>query len=240
MTLRVSFIVPLYQQYEYLPHALESIALLDGDECSANVVVVNDGSTDCTERQVESVASDATVLHHGVNRGKIAALNSSSDHLDGDWVVVLDADDRVLPGFVRELHGAALAAGADFAYSGCRLVDEAGEEIGHGRSLPFRPGLIDEYSFIPDNALTRRDLFESVLPLDESVRILPKHYRWQVMCGEGASGAYVDAPLFEYRMHDANMSGVGAIVRSDLADGLEEHPLLSGYWRARVGTADDR
>ena len=45
------------------------------------------------------------------------------------------------------------------------------------------------------------------------------------------AGHYVPEPLFFYRMHDANMSGIGrSVLAEDDRTGRKDR-LLSGYWR---------
>ncbi len=232
----VDFVIPTFNHADYLAETLQSVAALAARHAADVIVrttVVDDGSTDGTRRILDEVGAATRVIRHAVNRGKLAALNTAAAHLDGDFVVVLDSDDRVRLEFLSVLLDAIDVTGADFAYSGCFLIDAEGERVGRGRSLDFRDGLIETHSFIPDCALTRRACFMSVLPLDESVRTLPKHFRWKQVCGLGNRGHYVDQPLFDYRMHDANMSDIGSLIQRDLAEGRTDHALLSGYWAVR-------
>jgi glycosyltransferase involved in cell wall biosynthesis len=89
------------------------IPVLDGvdhiDRCIASVhvpgvevIVVDDGSTDGTADYVEERWPDVLVLRQD-NKGPSAARNAGARVGSGDWIAFLDADDRVLPGWVEAL-----------------------------------------------------------------------------------------------------------------------------------------
>ena len=48
--------------------------------------------------------------------------------------------------------------------------------------------------------------------------------------GLGWWGKHIAEPLFYYRMHDANISGIGKAVLAEVARGQNGHRILSGYW----------
>ncbi|HEY4908661.1 MAG TPA: glycosyltransferase family 2 protein, partial [Methylomirabilota bacterium] len=85
----------------------------------AEIVVVNDGSTDGTER----VARDfpVTVVSHQVNRGYGAALKTGIAQAKHDFVVFFDADGQHDPtrirGMLHALEGADLVIGERATYT---------------------------------------------------------------------------------------------------------------------------
>ena len=90
---RISFVIPAYNAATYLSRCLHSIAplLAQGHEA----VVVNDGSTDDTQRISEQFAAE----HAGVkiisqtNQGQSVARNVGIQQATGDYVWFLDSDD---------------------------------------------------------------------------------------------------------------------------------------------------
>lgn len=235
----ISIIVPAFNQERYVQQALDSaaaaLATVPGE-----IIIVDDGSTDRTAAIASNWAAshqNVQLLRHEVNRGKLAALNTAARHLKGRLVVVLDADDTMDPNYLLRTREALTQTGADFVYTACRIVDADSQLLGFGRSMPFAEHLIEEYSFIPDCALTTAACFRSVLPLDEEVRVLPKHYRWQRICRLGFQGFYLEEHLFDYRMHDANMSGIGERITDSIQEGRLDHHLLTGYWDVREAKA---
>jgi glycosyltransferase involved in cell wall biosynthesis len=88
---RVSFLVPAYNEAATIVDVLERVAALDLEK---QIVVVDDGSTDATgglAEQWRNGRADVVVLHQQ-NRGKGAAIRAAIPHADGDIAVIQDAD----------------------------------------------------------------------------------------------------------------------------------------------------
>jgi len=113
--MRVSFIVPAYDEARTIGEVLERIAALGLD---TQVIVVDDGSTDGT--------GDLAAQHDGVlvfrqeNQGKGAAIRHGLQHVDGDIVVIQDADMEYDPAEVPALIEPIERGVADVVY-GSRL-----------------------------------------------------------------------------------------------------------------------
>jgi glycosyltransferase involved in cell wall biosynthesis len=111
---RISFIVPAYNEAASIGEVLERVAALDRD---SQVIVVDDGSTDGTAEIAE---------RHGVqvirqpNRGKGAAIRAAIPHVDGEIVVIQDADMEYDPAEVPVLVEPIERGAADVVY-GSRL-----------------------------------------------------------------------------------------------------------------------
>jgi glycosyltransferase involved in cell wall biosynthesis len=88
---RVSFLVPAYNEAATIVELLERVAALELDK---QIVVVDDGSTDGTGDLVDRwrEGRDGLVLVRQENRGKGAAVRAAIPHADGEIVVIQDAD----------------------------------------------------------------------------------------------------------------------------------------------------
>jgi Glycosyl transferase family 2 len=88
--MRVSFLIPAYNEAATIGEVLDRIAALDLDR---QVIVVDDGSTDETAAIAERACQDgdALVLRQA-NRGKGAAIRAAIRHMDGEIAVIQDAD----------------------------------------------------------------------------------------------------------------------------------------------------
>jgi glycosyltransferase involved in cell wall biosynthesis len=87
---RVSFIVPVYNEEATLEQLLARVHELPLDK---QVVVVDDGSTDRSGEIAERWARDnGVVLVRQENAGKGAAVRAGIARVDGDIVVIQDAD----------------------------------------------------------------------------------------------------------------------------------------------------
>jgi glycosyltransferase involved in cell wall biosynthesis len=111
---RVSFLVPAYDEAATIAEVLERIAALDLD---AQVIVVDDGSRDGTADIAE--AAGATVIRQA-NQGKGAAIRRAIREADGDIAVIQDADMEYDPADVPDLIEPIVRGAADVVF-GSRL-----------------------------------------------------------------------------------------------------------------------
>ncbi|MDP1830375.1 MAG: glycosyltransferase [Archangium sp.] len=99
MSARLSVAMIVRDEAKMVPGFLEAARGL-WDE----LVVVDTGSTDDTAALFE--AAGATIVRCPWSRDFAAARNVSLAHATGDWVLVLDADERVSPDFIAQCRGA--------------------------------------------------------------------------------------------------------------------------------------
>src|SRR5882757_719294 len=95
----VSIVVPCYNYGHFLSDCVES--LLDQDGVEVDVLIIDDTSTDDSGDVADALAARwerVTSLRHRQNRGHIATYNEGLDLAEGDYVVLLDADDVIAPG----------------------------------------------------------------------------------------------------------------------------------------------
>jgi glycosyltransferase involved in cell wall biosynthesis len=98
---RVSFIVPAYNEAATIGEVLARVEALDLDK---QIVVVDDGSTDGTQQVLEAwQGRNGFHVIRQENRGKGAAIRAAIPHLDGDIAVIQDADLEYDPAEVPEL-----------------------------------------------------------------------------------------------------------------------------------------
>lgn len=93
---KVSFIVPCYNQGQFLDEALQSVL---GQTClDWECIIVNDGSTDHTEEVAKRwVDKDGRFVYlQKENGGLSSARNAGLDFAKGDYVQFLDSDDCIV------------------------------------------------------------------------------------------------------------------------------------------------
>src|SRR5215831_18229599 len=92
----VSVVIPCFRQAHFLADGIESV--LRQTYSQVEVLVINDGSPDDTA----SVASRYCVRYvEQKHAGLAAARNAGLQRALGEFVVFLDADDRLLPDALR-------------------------------------------------------------------------------------------------------------------------------------------
>jgi glycosyltransferase involved in cell wall biosynthesis len=99
---RVSFLVPAYNEAATIVNLLERVDALDLEK---QIVIVDDGSTDGTGELADEWSkgrSDVAVIHQQ-NCGKGSAIRAAIPHIDGEIAVFQDADLEYDPSDVPSL-----------------------------------------------------------------------------------------------------------------------------------------
>ena len=117
-SLTYSFIIPAYNESERLTHSLPKILdYIHQQRLQAEVIVVNDGSSDDTAAVVRSFAAgnpEVRLLENPGNRGKGYSVRNGMLHAKGDVMLFSDADLSSPIGEAGKLL-AAIEQGADIA-----------------------------------------------------------------------------------------------------------------------------
>ena len=93
----VSIILPAYNGEKYIDKAIKSV--LDQTWADFELIIINDGSTDKTEKIIRSFNDSRIVLiNNQQNEGLIFSLNKAIERANGQYVARMDADDICLPG----------------------------------------------------------------------------------------------------------------------------------------------
>jgi glycosyltransferase involved in cell wall biosynthesis len=115
---KYTIVIPAYNESARIPATLESvIGAIRANQWDAEVIVVNDGSTDSTARIVRDIADrdpEIRLVENPGNRGKGYSVRSGILHALGDVVMFTDADLSAPMEEASRLF-AAIAAGADIA-----------------------------------------------------------------------------------------------------------------------------
>lgn len=103
--MKITVVIPLYNKQSTIQGALESVftQTVQPEE----IIVVNDGSTDGSEKVVESLNYPLINLIHQPNAGVSTARNRGIDESTGEWIAFLDADDEWLPEYLETIQNLA-------------------------------------------------------------------------------------------------------------------------------------
>lgn len=110
--LRVSIIVPVYNEEDWIDQCLRSLV---NQTVECEILVVNDGSTDGTVEIVRSFATVQVMTQHHQGPGK--ARNLAARHARGDILVFCDADQTFAPDYIEKLIAPILTGQAIGTYS---------------------------------------------------------------------------------------------------------------------------
>ena len=102
MSLKVSFIIPVYNASKFLRKSVGSI--LDQDYDNIELILVNDGSKDGSAIICDKLALNPKVrVIHQDNRGASTARNVGLSLAQGDYVWFVDADDCLIPNCLSKI-----------------------------------------------------------------------------------------------------------------------------------------
>lgn len=227
----VSIVIPCFNPGPYLADALASAR--EQTHAAVEVIVVDDGSTEDLRPIVDAVAGVRYVRQR--NRGVSAARNRGARESRGEFLVFLDADDRLLPDAVRtgldelaRLPDAALAAGL------CYPVGPQGDPLPFKQQAPITGDpyvamLQGNFIWMPAQVIYRRLAFEDLGGFDGTVDACADYDLYLRATRERPVVCH-RALVAEYRFHDGNMSGDKALM---LASALQVLDRQWGFVRRR-------
>jgi len=102
---KVSVLMPAYNEHSNIRRALEDVSsTLDEIGVSYEIIVIDDGSTDGTGKEVLNYAKvneRVRLVSNGVNQGKGAALKRGTIASKGDFIILMDSDCEISPKDLR-------------------------------------------------------------------------------------------------------------------------------------------
>jgi len=114
----LEIIIPVYNTEQYVAECIES-ALSQKTKYTYRVIIVNDGSTDCSSEIINKYAHDNRIrIINQENRGFSGARNRALEHIGGEYVTFLDSDDRLPDGAIENLLDKAYEGNYDIVGGG--------------------------------------------------------------------------------------------------------------------------
>ena len=204
----VSIIIPCYNQADFLPEAIKSA--LEQTYTNREVLVVDDGSTDSTPQVATAYAGVRYFRQE--NSGVSAARNAGITQSRGEYLVFLDADDRLLPKAleigVDSMHQHPTCA---FAFGYCRLITADGSPFADYKPPPsissdyYLELLRSNYIWCPGSVIYRRSAIESVNGFDLSLGGCADYDLYLRITRSSPIFCH-NQFVVDYRVHRSNMS----------------------------------
>jgi glycosyltransferase involved in cell wall biosynthesis len=201
---KVSVVIPCFNLAEYLDEAIDSVLAQTFQDFE--ILVVDDGSNDPYTKNKLSVLNNPRVrVFRSENQGLAGARNLAIASAQGQYILPLDADDRLSPTFLQKTV-AVLDTRADvgIAYS---EVEWFGEKSGKWDVPPYRfPDILLD-NVIVASALFRRSDWELVGGYSSEFRSRWEDYDfWLSLIERGRVPYRIPEVLFYYRQRSGSMT----------------------------------
>jgi glycosyltransferase involved in cell wall biosynthesis len=223
----VSVLVPTYNRAHFLPETLDSI--LSQTYSPAEVIVVDDGSTDDTQAVISRLYPQ--VKYHRIdNSGVCMARNTAASFATSPYIAFCDSDDLWRPDKLEkqmELHlqypdikhsftNFSIVTEGDWAsetkfdgatptfFSHCEKALDCALKCGaslYDELLMFQP-------VFPSTTLMSRDFFYRIGGYKDSLgRVLSEDLEFALRCVQHAPIGVITEPVVGIRKHTSNFSG---------------------------------
>jgi glycosyltransferase involved in cell wall biosynthesis len=197
-TIRISVIIPTYNHGLFVEEAIRSVETLNRPD--VEIIIVDDGSTDPFSIEVsKKLQEKGYQVFVRPNSGVAASRNFGIRQSKGEYIIPLDADNRLLLPYFNE----GLSRLEDHPEIGVVFGDALifGEKTGTWINHPLKPEEIIFENYIDNCAIYRKAAWESVGGYDENA---PFHTRedwffWLALLEKGWAFWHLNAFCFEYR-----------------------------------------
>lgn len=218
---KVSICIPAFNAAQFLPAAIDSALRQEFDEFE--VIVSDDASSDGSD----AICSRYTdprfrAFRSDVRLGQAGNWNRCVELARGPYVILLHADDALMPGYLRRAAG-LLDRNPDLRLVHCtaRHIDEAGNSLGLQRLFDqdridredkiLRSLLLDGCVINPAGVLVRREAFEHAGRFTDRIVWGVDWHMWIRIALQGPM-AFLAEPLALYREH--GYSGTSEVMKS--------------------------
>lgn len=127
--MRLSVLIPVYNEESTIAEVIDRVDAVDMPDIQKEIIVVDDGSTDRTAEILETKRSVLKHVHASrVNLGKGTAIRIGLTYVDGDVVIIQDADLELDPSEYAQLLAPIVRGESNVVY-GSRFARRMGSAI---------------------------------------------------------------------------------------------------------------
>jgi len=225
-----SVVMPVFKpERRFLEQAVESV--LSQDYPNLELCISDDASDQSWLKEyLAELQKDSRVkIHHRSSRGHIA-LNSNSalELATGDFVILLDQDDLLVPGALQRVAAFLLDnPDCDLCYSDEEKIDEDGRVIERTEKPDWSPLYFQRYMYVGHLKCVRRSLLEKLNGFREGtegsqdydlvLRVWSERGRFGAGAGAGAGAGgrggdlgligHIPEVLYRWRAHAGSVAG---------------------------------
>lgn len=205
--LKVSVVIPCFNQGHFLREALDSLE--KSTYPHLEIIVIDDGSTDTTTvRHIEQlkgicIKGTPVIFHRQTNHGLPATRNNAIRMSTGQFILPLDSDDKVDETFIEKCVW-VLTKHSDVSIVYCS-VQHFGAKSDRWNAVPYDFHRLLHDNFMIATSMFRREVWNDVGGYDESLIGYEDWDFWMRAGAIGHTGYWIPEYLFFYRKSEVSM-----------------------------------
>lgn len=201
---KISLVIPAYNAEKFIVQSIDTA--LAQSFTDLEILVVNDGSTDQTQKIVDWYKERYPQVKsvYQLNAGQAVARNLGVKHANGNYIGFMDSDDMLRPDMMERLYNSIIKNSCDIAMTSAYQITNQGYEV------------VGAYPVEEDKALPVDDFFEYYIRYAYPV-VWNKLYRKSLVeehpipavkyedsawtpyiLSYTSKVCYIDGPLYEY------------------------------------------
>jgi glycosyltransferase involved in cell wall biosynthesis len=209
----ISLVMPTYNvPLNFLEESFESVISQSLHPSFFELVVVDDGSTDDTPKNLERITksmSNVSLIKRNENLGQSVTRNQAIKETKGDYVALLDGDDFLEMDSMATLHDFLVKnRGVEYFYSQHRRVDEFGNHISDRPGYEFSRDGLTHFNFVGHLKGFSKRLHEQIGGFNEKI-LYAQDWDHVLRASEilpESSIKQIPHALYNYRVHSGAIS----------------------------------
>lgn len=236
----VSIIIPCFNAEKYIEETIQSV--INQTYKNWELLLINDGSTDNSIELVKDINDDRITIINKNNSGVSDTRNFGLLLAKGDFIAFLDADDVWHNQFLEKQINLLLSSEFDLSYTCCQITDEksipSGKVLG-GESNPTLDDFLSQrvnYNTNPSGILFKKETLKNFTGFDLNLSNNADQDILIQLVSKGYKIGLVDEVLWDYRMHNSNMSKNISVLEKDslyLFKKCSSMGLFKSFWFER-------
>lgn len=194
----ISIIITNYNYGEFISDAINSC--FNQTYPNLEILIIDDGSTDKSEKIIKGFADTHKIKYiKQKNQGVVFARNKGLSKAIGEFIVFLDADDKLPEDYVQKLYERQIETSADIVYTD---MQKFGEDDSFLELPEFNSEIIKSRNIVGMNALIKRSAIKNI-KFDKNLNKL-SHEDWDFYLNlmfAGAKFAKSKNTVLLYRIH---------------------------------------
>lgn len=202
----ISVIITTYNEEKFIAEALMSVVNQTLNPLNFEIIVVDDGGTDNTDKVLNSLKKEHNLSFRYMkkkNGGTASARNFGVANSTGEFIAFLDGDDSYLPNkLVNSARFMAKGGNIGIVYSD--YIEKYNDKSNYRLKQNFDRDKLFSECIISTNSMVRRSALDKVGGLDETFKYVEDYDLWCRIVMSGYFALRVPEPLFVYNSHAAS------------------------------------